>query len=431
MRKVVIAMKNNTSLDIFSLLSDNVLDIMMSGDDALIEHMKTSIRTKALSMHKAPITQGKGADKRWVTQLPDKTKAGGRRTVRKQTKEEVEEVVIAFYLEKLKYESESAIPKNITVADMLLKWITDRESQPNVSSVTIRKYRNDYKRLIANSEFGKMQVRNVETRDIENYLIDTTTTFQLKKRSLDNLFSYLRGMFDLAWCKRLISENPFLGVRKRKICAYCNVQRKDDSERILNDAEISLLLQRLHERHQEYPLYFADYAIEVCLYTGLRVGEVVALRWSDVKTGELFIHSSEHRVYHADKTCTYEIGKTKTGKVRRVPISHGLSTLLEQIRNLQLENGIQSEFIFHNGEKRIPAHEVTHAMARRGYECDINAKNIHAIRRTVSSKLNTRLPKATVALIMGHTEAVNTEYYDYDVIALTEKTEVMNSLMAF
>ena len=70
-------------------------------------------------------------------------------------------------------------------------------------------------------------------------------------------------------------------------------------------------------------------------------------------------------------------------------------------------------------------------MYRRGLESGIGAKSVHAIRRTVSSKLNTRLPRATVALIMGHNEEVNTKHYDYDVVSLTAKTDAMNSLMAF
>ena len=37
---------------------------------------------------------------------------------------------------------------------------------------------------------------------------------------------------------------------------------------------------------------------------------------------------------------------------------------------------------------------------------------------------------STVALIMWHTEKVNTGHYDYDVVTMTAKTDAMNSLMA-
>ena len=68
-------------------------------------------------------------------------------------------------------------------------------------------------------------------------------------------------------------------------------------------------------------------------------------------------------------------------------------------------------------------------MYRRSIEAGIGAKSIHAIRRTVSSNLNKILPQATVALIMGHTEKVNDEHYNYDTLTHKEKLNAMNSLV--
>lgn len=67
------------------LLSETDLCTMCPDDVLALINMN---RQKYLAMHKAPITQGKGAVKRWATCVPDETKARGRRTIRKQTKEE-------------------------------------------------------------------------------------------------------------------------------------------------------------------------------------------------------------------------------------------------------------------------------------------------------------------------------------------------------
>lgn len=50
------------------------------------------------------------------------------------------------------------------------------------------------------------------------------------------------------------------------------------------------------------------------------------------------------------------------------------------------------------------------------------------MRRTVSSKLNLKLPSATVALIMGHTEEVNKNHYNYDTVELKVKKETMDQI---
>ena len=98
-----------------------------------------------------------------------------------------------------------------------------------------------------------------------------------------------------------------------------------------------------------------------------------------------------------------------------------LSKLLERIKQLQQENGIISEFIIADTKGRIIAPTISKAMYRRSIEAGIGAKSIHAIRRTVSSNLNKILPQATVALIMGHTEKVNEEHYNYDTFTREEK----------
>ncbi|MCM1156510.1 MAG: tyrosine-type recombinase/integrase [Roseburia sp.] len=211
----------------------------------------------------------------------------------------------------------------------------------------------------------------------------------------------------------------------KNIRPYCNNTLKPDIERVLSDADVSALLERIHEHQAEYPLYMADYAIEICIHIGLRVGEVAALKWNCIKNGELLIKESEHRIYQDDGTSTYEIGATKNGKIRRIPISDSLQAVFDRIRAIQAEYDIQSDFIIVDTDGRVIAPTISKAMYRRGVEAGIGAKSIHALRRTVSSKLNAMLPSATVALIMGHTEEVNLNHYNYDIVEQQVKKDAM------
>lgn len=401
----------------------------MSPDDVLA--LIKMNRQKYLAMHKAPITQGTGVDKRWATSVPDATKASGRRTIRKQTKEEVENELIKIYKEKEDAEKKCKVSAKIKLTDCFLLWIEYAGKRPNIASETLRKYRNDYKRFIQNSEFGKMKVTDIDYIDVEEFLIGEVQRLDLKKKALNNLFGYLKNMFAYAMRQRIIQTNPCDLVDMKNIRPYCNDDCKTASERILSDAEYKALLDRLHARQTEYPLYMADYAIELCMYTGLRVGEVAVLRWDCIKNGELHITQSEHRIDHKDTASTYEVGKTKNKKERRIPISNELHTLLKRIQLLQQENGISSEYIFADTNGRIIAPTISKAMYRRGSEAGIKAKSIHAIRRTVSSNLRKVLPRATVALIMGHTEEVNENHYNYDILTYDEKKQAMNNLVAY
>ena len=48
-------------------------------------------------------------------------------------------------------------------------------------------------------------------------------------------------------------------------------------------------------------------------------------------------------------------------------------------------------------------------------DAGIEARSIHAIRRTVSSHLRAVLPIATVANMLGHLEETNDKHYNYDI----------------
>lgn len=409
----------------FSLLSMEKL-LMMSHDD--VQECIAMQRQKYLKMHTSPITQGKGSDKRWTTHVPDKTKRDGRRIIRKPTKEEVENAVIKFYMERESFNSRAHISTAITLSALFPLWIEYASKRPKIASETLRKYRNDYKRFIVDSEFGKMKVREIDYIDIEEFLIAEIQRLNLKKKALGNLFGYLNDVFDYAIRKRIIQNNPCDLVDMKNVRPYCDDSIKPDNERVLSDAEVSGLLQILHQHQAEHPLYMADYAIEICVYGGLRVGEVVALKWDCIENGELLIKESEHRIYHDDGASTYEIGATKNRKNRRIAISDDLQEVFDRIRLLHEENNIQSDYIIADADGRLIAPTISKAMYRRGIEANISTKCIHALRRTLSSKLNVHYSSATVALTMGHTEEVNKNHYNYNIMGLPARKAVMDEI---
>lgn len=400
--------------------------IMMSYDD--VQSYMATQREKYLSMHTADIKQGEGSDKRWFTYLPIPSGNRNNKLIRKVTQEQIENAVIQFYMEREALKKKARISVAITLSALFLRWIDYTSTRPNIASETLRKYRNDYARFIADSDFGRMKVREIDYINIEEFLIAEIQRLNLKKKALGNLFGYLKSVFAYAMRQRIIQSNPCDLVDLKNVRPYCDNTERPSAERVLSDEELIALLDTLHQHQAEYPLYMADYAIEICIHAGLRVGEVAALRWDCIADGELNIRQSEHRVDHEDSASTYEIGATKNCKERRVPISDGLQAVFDRIKALHEAYGIQSDYIIADTEGRVIAPTISKAMYRRGVEADIHAKSIHALRRTVSSKLNLKLPSATVALIMGHTEEVNKNHYNYDIVESAKKKEAMEDI---
>lgn len=410
------------------LLSNEEL-IKMSIDDVLAYKIMT--RKKVLEMHKAPITQGKGDDKRWSTYVPDETAKSKRRLIRKATEEQVINELVKFYahVEKQTSTKRKRFPKDITVKEFYPKWVEYKMQNPKLSTETIKRYKSDYTRCIEYSEFGQLRLCDVDEIDIEEFLVAEIECLNLKKRAVSNLKGYLNQMFKYARRSRIIESNPCdLVDCQDNVYPYCAESGKTKEERTLSDDEMITLRAFLHQHQKDYPLYMPDYAIEICTWTGLRVGEVAVLRWDMIKDGELHITQSEHRIVHEDGPDTYEIGLTKNQKERRVPIGKELEELLNRIQQLQEDNSIKSEYIIADVKGRVIAPTISKAMYRRGCEAGTKAKCIHAIRRTVASKLYKKYPKPTVAYIMGHTEEVLDKHYAYDTIALAEKQTTMDGL---
>ena len=104
--------------------------------------------------------------------------------------------------------------------------------------------------------------------------------------------------------------------------------------------------------------------------------------------------------------------------------------VLMRLRQVQSDNRIEGEYILTGLKGREIAPTITKAIYRRGLEAGIGTCSIHRIRRTVSSRLNQFYDRATVSHIMGHTEEVNQNHYDYDMEEIQRKKDTMDQLYA-
>ena len=77
---------------------------------------------------------------------------------------------------------------------------------------------------------------------------------------------------------------------------------------------------------------------------------------------------------------------------------------------------------------RHTSHNISCAVDRRAAEAGIKKTSIHGIRRTISSLLNTVLPQKAVAEMLGHSEKVNEEHYNYSMAENTENAEKKRAL---
>ncbi|WP_413578218.1 tyrosine-type recombinase/integrase [Bdellovibrio sp. HCB290] len=147
------------------------------------------------------------------------------------------------------------------------------------------------------------------------------------------------------------------------------------------------------------------------LWTGLRAGEVSALKWEcillDVKSGS---HTGFIKVCRTCRQKTREIRETtKNGENRMIPIFPELHQMI-----LKMKSQASGEFVF-GGDKPLDPSHFSRMLAQDLRKIpQLKKINFHGLRHTFCSYLDsTGMSRRIVAEIMGHRDLSTTDRYSH------------------
>lgn len=198
--------------------------------------------------------------------------------------------------------------ERMTVAALADRWLAARAHELKPSTVvTYRKSLDAY----VLPALGAMRVARVMPLDVETMLARVLATADDRRdmrAAADRARRVTSAMFEQARRWRLVSENPATDVAAiRPRDRERGYWTQEQAERFLDAAA-----------GERYEALF-----RAALETGLRLGELLALRWADVE-GRAFV---VRRTYSSDTGRVQEQPKSASGR-RKVPIS---SELLEAL----------------------------------------------------------------------------------------------------
>lgn len=391
-------------------LEDGIIDL-----DTIYKQIEMNKRAKYLSEHEYKIWQG--TDGKWRTYLPGSPK---RRLIKKSTKEKVEDAIVEYYenQEKPKYTFQCAWND----------WV-ERQKNCGRSENTISKYISDYKRFFSGYEIETMEFISITEESIGIWLKKVTSDKEIPYKALKSAFSTVDNIFKYSIRKRIVRENPCDFVDLELFKKDCKEKEQILEERTLSDYEMSLLINKLRKSYETKPNYIPQYAIEFAMYSGLRVGELSALMWDDInyKKKIITIRRSEKQ---NKMTKEYYIAKTKTCKIRVIPLTEEMQELLNRIKFIETKFGYLGDYIFMNENGIIHKNVISDCIRNRTmYGNFCNAKSINAIRRTINSDLRCRGMSSTVASsLIGNSEKVNDSNYTYDTSDMEYKRGLLKEV---
>lgn len=285
------------------------------------------------------------------------------------------------------------------------------ESWYESKSACLRKRTSDYYRcaldLVLLPRFGRLKLAAIDAdaisrlaRDLERdglHAIDPKRPIRpLGRSSIENYLKPLQGVLALAVRRRLIASNPIDVLTaddrpKRTEKAAAHEWAEDE----ITALEASQRLAKKPESRYDYtPL------LRLAATLGLRIGEVLGLRWEDFDRAEGMLHIQRQWLRSG------EYGPTKTAAgVRRIALPPTLRDDLIALR-LRSKASQESDPIFASRQGTPLGHRN---VTRRGFEParDLaelpNTITFHDLRHAAASRLiDAGLDPVTVAGVLGH-----------------------------
>lgn len=381
--------KNLSEKEILQYVMDNnIIDLTYVQEQ--IENVK---RNELLEKHTYQIYQGK--DGKWYTYLPDEKKG---RVLRKRNSErDIQSVVVEYWREQ---------SENFTIREVFTEWNDRQLHLENIKKSTHLRNEQTFERHY--KEFGNRKIRSVSQEQWEDFLQEEIAGHKITAKAFGNLRGITKGFLKRAKNRKLISftaDDIFesLDISKK---TFKSIKKKDEEDAFQID-EYYQIVEFLSDKNN-YTIH--NLAILMMFVTGLRVGELVSLKYSDIDINVIHVYRTETRYQDENGKYVYAIAdapKTEAG-VRDVPIPKDYQWIVKALRKINPF----TEWIFTYKNERITTQAIRKRLYRLCIKLNIKPKSPHKARKTYASILiEAGVPEYIVRRIMGHTDSLTTEKY--------------------
>jgi integrase len=275
----------------------------------------------------------------------------------------------------------------VTFTDASTEWLRyiaqERERKPS----TVADYRYAVNATL-NPAFGEMRLEQVTATVIEAWRAELIG--QLSGRTINKLLVILHGIFKRAQRVYGARSNPVTEIERQP-------QKRSDHIDVFDSTEVHALV-RATGVEQDRTLFFT------AAFTGLRVGELLALRWRDVDFERRSVHVRE----------SYTAGSTsppKSGKVRTVPMWDEVAARLDELsRRHQFTDDADLVFCGEAGE------HLDASALRKRYKAalavaELRSLRFHDLRHTFGTLAIKVCTILEVKEMMGHSDVQTTMVY--------------------
>jgi integrase len=248
---------------------------------------------------------------------------------------------------------------------------------------TLESYREKLKFQIL-PYFGEIEIENITIQTIKNWIVWASKKWSPK--TINNAQGVLSIILKQARDEMIIPFSPVDGIQYRKIIKKNRI--------LLSVQELNAIYNFNWKSERKRT------AVLIAMITGMRIGEVCALRTEDVHEDYLDVQHSWSQ--------EYGIGTTKTGIKRIVPIP-------KELHDILIAHAKEWIFPFRGGTPYAP-HAIYNSFVYVCQKLGIDRKErgitVHSLRNSFISYLTScNVPHKKIQATVGHEDEDMTDWY--------------------
>ena len=274
---------------------------------------------------------------------------------------------------------------DVTIDELVNEWLENRRCQLKISSY--QKYRTIIQNHISDY-FGKLPLKCVSTHILAQFTNHLMAEKQLSSETVNQVLIVLGMSFK---CARKYYQAPLPEINLLKPVKA--------SMRVFSPPEQQILVRKLLEESDVF-----SFGILFALYTGLRVGELCALRWEDISNNTIHISKTMQRLQNSSGKTEVMILPPKTASSdRMIPVPKSLVTLIEKRRK------IGGYMLTQTNGRPVEPRQLQRKFSKLVEECRLDSANFHTLRHTFATRcVEAGVDIKTLSELLGHSDVKTT-----------------------
>lgn len=288
------------------------------------------------------------------------------------------------------------------IAEYIRKWLYEVKSNELKPSSFDRKEQTiDYQIV---PYIGDITLDKLSSDDIQQMINQLKNIYSYS--TIKKAYEALNSCLKYAVKKRDLQFNPAECISLPK-----NIERPQNTIHYFSETQIKKIeIEAIRCYNTGKRVYRLGEIVIFLLNTGMRIGEALALKWTDidlknknvkVRKNVVFVKNRDSSIQNNYKYQEQNTTKTKSGS-RIIPLN---SEAIKALLSLKTING-ESEYVFATSSgKRICPRNIDRMFRSILSNCSIESTGVHSLRHTFASRLFAKgVDVKTVSELLGHSE---------------------------